>query len=87
MKLLLVKYGFAPKGSSVIMYASRELRHHQFYVNTDWTGGVYASPTIAGSRPGALIAGCWAALMIMGVQGYTDATKRIITAAKLIETG
>lgn len=36
---------------------------------TEWTGGLYVSPTIAGSRPGGLIAGAWAALMSLGMQG------------------
>lgn len=37
---------------------------------TEWTGGLYVSPTIAGSRPGALIAGAWAAMMSLGLEGY-----------------
>ena len=44
------KYGFAPKGSSVVMYRDKELRRHQYYVNPHWAGGVYASPGMAGSR-------------------------------------
>ena len=32
------KYGFAPKGSSVIMYLNKELRNHQYFVLTDWPG-------------------------------------------------
>ncbi len=39
------KYGYAPKGSSVVLYRSRELRHYQYYVVTDWPGGMYFSPT------------------------------------------
>jgi len=46
---------------------------------------VYASPSIAGSRPGALIAGCWASLVSQGENGYLDACKRIVGAAKSIE--
>ncbi|CAD6890041.1 unnamed protein product [Tilletia controversa] len=79
------KYGFAPKGSSVIMYRSAALRRHQYYVQADWAGGVYASPTIAGSRPGSLIAGTWAALMAMGEEGYTQSCKEIVGAARTIE--
>ncbi|KAH9839172.1 pyridoxal phosphate-dependent transferase [Rhodofomes roseus] len=78
------KYGFAPKGSSVIMYRDAELRKHQYYVNPDWVGGVYASPSIAGSRPGALIAGSWAAMHYMGRQGYLDSCKSIVSAARTI---
>ncbi|ROT82894.1 putative sphingosine-1-phosphate lyase 1-like, partial [Penaeus vannamei] len=46
------KYGQAHKGSSVIMYRSPEFRHYQYFVTPDWPGGIYGSPTIAGSRPG-----------------------------------
>ncbi|KAE8272252.1 hypothetical protein A4X09_0g23 [Tilletia walkeri] len=79
------KYGFAPKGSSVVMYRSAALRRHQYYVQADWAGGVYASPAIAGSRPGSLIAGTWAALMAMGEEGYTQSCKEIVGAARTIE--
>jgi len=79
------KYGFAPKGSSIIMYRSAELREYQYYVYPDWSGGVYASPSLAGSRPGALIAGTWAAMQYMGQDGYTDSCKSIVTAARTIQ--
>lgn len=36
---------------------------------TEWSGGLYVSPTIAGSRPGGLIAGAWAAMMSLGLEG------------------
>ncbi|KAI0728271.1 PLP-dependent transferase [Fomitopsis betulina] len=78
------KYGFAPKGNSVIMYRDAELRKHQYYVNPDWVGGVYASPSIAGSRPGSLLAGTWAAMHYMGHQGYLESCKTIVTAARTI---
>jgi sphinganine-1-phosphate aldolase len=81
------KYGFAPKGSSVIMYRTPEIRDHQYFIVTDWPGGVYASPAIAGSRPGALIAGCWAAMMKMGMEGYISSTRSILMAAKHIAEG
>ncbi|UZJ53810.1 hypothetical protein CBS101457_003130 [Exobasidium rhododendri] len=81
------KYGFAPKGSSIVMYRTSELRRHQYYIQPDWAGGVYASPSIAGSRPGALIAGTWAALMTMGEDGYTESCREIVGAAKHIEIG
>lgn len=80
------KYGFAPKGSSVIMYRSKLLRNYQYFVSTDWMGGVYGSPTMAGSRPGALSAGCWAAMMHFGESGYVDATKQIIHASRTLKT-
>ena len=52
------KYGFAPKGNSVLLYRNKSYRSYQYFIYPDWSGGVYASPSVAGSRPGALIAGC-----------------------------
>lgn len=42
------QYGFAPKGSSVILYSSKDYRKFQYFVAPDWPGGIYASPTFAG---------------------------------------
>ncbi|KAF8971234.1 sphinganine-1-phosphate aldolase [Flammula alnicola] len=78
------KYGFAPKGTSVIMYRTAELRRFQYYVNPTWPGGVYASPSMSGSRPGALIAGCWAVMQHMGTEGYLASCREIVSAARTI---
>jgi sphinganine-1-phosphate aldolase len=79
------KYGFAPKGNSTVLYRTKQLRAYQYFVSPDWSGGVYASPGIAGSRPGALIAGCWASLMRVGEAGYIDACHKIVGATKKLE--
>jgi len=74
------KYGYTPKGTSVVMYRTPELRHHQYFVAPDWTGGIYASPSIAGSRSGGLIAGAWATMMLFGRPGYLQVAKDIMHA-------
>lgn len=79
------KYGFAPKGSSIIMYRSPKLRECQYYIASDWTGGMYGSPTLAGSRPGALVVGCWATLINIGKQGYTKFCYDIVLAAMKVK--
>ncbi len=81
------KYGYAAKGTSVVLYRGTELRHYQYYTTADWPGGLYFSPTFAGSRPGALSAACWAALVAIGEQGYVDATKKILETAAQIRAG
>ncbi|EXJ77014.1 sphinganine-1-phosphate aldolase [Capronia epimyces CBS 606.96] len=79
------KYGFAPKGNSCVLYRNRKLREYQYFVCPEWSGGVYGSPSIAGSRPGALIAGCWASMMSIGEKGYVDATHKIVSTKLTIE--
>jgi glutamate/tyrosine decarboxylase-like PLP-dependent enzyme len=81
------KYGYAAKGTSVVLYRGPELRHYQYYTTTDWPGGLYFSPTFAGSRAGGLSAACWAAMVSIGEQGYLDAARRILETAKLIKQG
>lgn len=80
------KYGFAPKGNSTVLYRNDTLRKFQYFISPDWSGGVYASPSIAGSRPGALIAGCWASLVSQGENGYVSACHQIVGAMKKIES-
>ncbi len=58
MSLDTHKYGYALKGTSVVLYRNRALRQSQYFCYADWTGGMYTTPTIAGSRSGGLIAQC-----------------------------
>jgi sphinganine-1-phosphate aldolase len=81
------KFGFAAKGTSVVLYRDRELRSHQYFTATEWPGGLYFSPTLAGSRPGALSAAAWAAMVATGEDGYLEATRRILEAADTIKAG
>jgi sphinganine-1-phosphate aldolase len=81
------KYGYAAKGTSVVLYRDKELRHFQFYKTSRWSGGLYFSPTFAGSRPGALSAAAWAAMISIGEDGYLDATRRILDAARQVKEG
>ncbi|CAN1295163.1 Sphingosine-1-phosphate lyase [Linum perenne] len=81
------KYGLAPKGTSVVLYRNHEIRKNQFVAVTEWSGGLYVSPTVAGSRPGSLIAGAWAAMISLGKQGYLEHTKAIMEVSKKLQNG
>ncbi|CEL96937.1 unnamed protein product [Vitrella brassicaformis CCMP3155] len=81
------KFGFAPKGTSVLLYRSPELRAYQYFTTVDWMGGMYASHSVAGSRPGGLIAATWAAMMYTGKQGYVAATKKVVNFTRELAAG
>jgi sphinganine-1-phosphate aldolase len=81
------KYGYAPKGTSVVLYRGQELRRYQYFTLADWPGGLYYSPTFSGSRPGGLSAACWASLVSMGEAGYLKATASILDAVKRMHEG
>jgi sphinganine-1-phosphate aldolase len=81
------KFGYAAKGTSVVLYRDDDLRAYQYYRTASWPGGLYFSPTLAGSRPGALSAQAWAALVSIGEDGYLDATRRILETGAVIRSG
>jgi sphinganine-1-phosphate aldolase len=81
------KYGLGPKGTSVVLYRNHEIRKQQFVAVTEWSGGLYVSPTVAGSRPGGLIAGAWAAMMTVGEEGYLEAVRKVMEVSKTIQQG
>ncbi|MBC7233483.1 MAG: aspartate aminotransferase family protein [Chloroflexi bacterium] len=83
----LHKYGYTAKGSSVILYRNRDLRRHQFFVYTDWPGGIYASPTIAGTRPGGPIAAAWALMHYLGEEGYLALADSVMKTALTLRQG
>lgn len=81
------KYGFATKGSSTILYRDMSYLKHQFFVSTDWPGGIYASPSIPGTRSGGAIAAAWTSLVAMGEQGYLAHAERAMKAARTLAAG
>lgn len=81
------KYGFALKGTSVVLYRNNIFRRHQYFNIPDWPGGMYASPTAAGSRSGGLTAATWAALVYLGQEGYLKAARSIMAVADKIKSG
>lgn len=83
----LHKYGFAAKGASTILYRSEALRRHQFFAHTDWPGGLFASTTMLGTRPGGAIAAAWAALTALGEEGYLRMAAGIMQTTRALQEG
>lgn len=80
------KYGYSVKGSSVVLYRSPRLRQYMYFCFPDWTGGLYATPTIPGSRSGSVIAATWASLVSIGRKGFRERATQIVETANNIST-
>ena len=83
----LHKYGYAAKGASVILYRTSALRRHMFFSYINWSGGVYVSPTMTGTRPGGPIAAAWAILNFLGEEGYLKLADVVMQTVRKICEG
>ena len=81
------KYGYSAKGASVILYNSHALRKSQYFVMSSWPGGLYASPTMLGTRSGAPIAAAWAALNTIGGDGYLKMAEKVMSTTARLQEG
>lgn len=81
------KYGYAPKGVSVILYKNRKLRRKQFFIHADWPGGIFASTTFMGTKSGGPLAGCWAVMKHLGREGYSTIAAQLMLTTRAITEG
>jgi glutamate/tyrosine decarboxylase-like PLP-dependent enzyme len=72
------KYGYAPKGASVVLHRDADWFGHQFFVFSDWGSGLYGSPGVAGAKPAAPIATAWAVLHALGRDGYVEIVRGLL---------
>jgi glutamate/tyrosine decarboxylase-like PLP-dependent enzyme len=83
----LHKYGYAPKGTSVLLHRSPELRRPQYFAYADWPGYTMINTTLQSTKSGGPLAGAWAVVQTLGLDGYDrlarevfEATDRIVEA-------
>jgi len=73
----LHKYGFAPKGASIVAFADAGYQKFQVFDFTNWSRGRYVTSTFAGTRSGASIAAAWAVMRFLGNEGYRKIAEQV----------
>lgn len=82
----LHKYGYTPKGASVLLYRDADLRAHQYYACAGWAGYSMVNTTMQSTKSGGPLAGAWASLHAIGDEGYVELARQAFAATdKLIE--
>ena len=88
----LHKYGYAPKGASVVLFRGRENHQAQYFASAAWPGYPVVNPTVLGSRSATALAAAWAVTRTLGSSGYAElvaetaeATAKIRSALSGIE--
>jgi sphinganine-1-phosphate aldolase len=83
----LHKYGYAPKGVSVLLTADPELRQGHWFATAGWPGYPVVNPTLAGTRPAGPMAAAWAVHRLLGVDGYRALAQRARAATEALAGG
>lgn len=83
----LHKYAFCPKGASVVLYASREMRRHQIFSSARWTGYAMVNATVQSSKTAGPIAAAWAVMHHLGEEGYRAVAKGLLGARRALCDG
>ncbi|KAK7502920.1 hypothetical protein BaRGS_00005869 [Batillaria attramentaria] len=75
------KYGYCAKGASAIVYRNSELRKYQIFTYAEWPGGLYGSPSMAGTRP------AWASLKALGEDGFMAKARELMDITDTLKAG
>lgn len=78
----LHKYAYTPKGASLVLYRDRNVRRHQIFACSRWTGYTIINNAIMSSRSGGPMAAAWAVLNHIGEDGYLEIARQKIEATK-----
>jgi glutamate/tyrosine decarboxylase-like PLP-dependent enzyme len=83
----LHKYGYAPKGASIILHKNKALRKYQIWGCSRWTGYPVINAAITSAKSGGPMAAAWAVLNYLGEDGYKKIVKEVMAATKLMIEG
>lgn len=81
------KYGYAPKGTSLLLHREPALRKPQFFASAAWPGYTMLNSTMQSTKSGGPLAGAWAVLQAVGEDGYLELARQVFEAVDAILAG
>jgi glutamate/tyrosine decarboxylase-like PLP-dependent enzyme len=76
ISLDLHKYAYTPKGVSVLLHASAELRRGHLFASARWPGYTMLNTTTQSTKSGGPLAAAWAVVHHIGADQYRDLALR-----------
>jgi len=76
----LHKYAYCPKGASLVLYRDKELKKHQIFSCSAWTGYTIINPTVQSTKTGGPVAAAWTLMQFIGDDGYLDLARPVLEA-------
>src|SRR6478736_2239723 len=83
----LHKYGYAPKGTSVLLHRPPAMRRPQYFAYADWPGYTMINSTMQSTKSGGPLAGAWAVVETLGLDGYDRLARDVFEATDRIVEG
>lgn len=83
----LHKYGYAPKGTSVLLHRTPAHRRPQYFAYADWPGYTMLNSTMQSTKSGGPLAGAWAVVQSLGDTGYELLSREVFEAVDAIVAG
>ncbi|MEU8321573.1 aspartate aminotransferase family protein [Nonomuraea sp. NPDC048881] len=83
----LHKFGYAPKGASVVLFADPATRRKAYFASAAWPGYTIINATVQSSRSAGPLGGAWATLQALGREGYVELGRATLKAAARLREG
>lgn len=83
----LHKFGFCPKPASTVFYRDADKAQYHMFDADVWPNGRFLTSTIVGTRPAGGVAGAWATLQFLGVDGYKQVAARLMDFVDAYQAG
>jgi glutamate/tyrosine decarboxylase-like PLP-dependent enzyme len=81
----LHKYGYAPKGASVLLQRGRDRQRRQYFATTGWPGYPVVNATLLGSKSAGALAASWAIIQALGARGFAGLAESCRRATRALE--
>ncbi|TYB59216.1 aspartate aminotransferase family protein [Nonomuraea sp. PA05] len=83
----LHKFGYAPKGASVLLFADPAARRKAYFASAAWPGYTIINATVQSSRSAGPLGGAWATLQSLGRSGYAELGRTTLEATRRLRAG
>lgn len=80
----LHKYGYAPRGASVILYRGEDYRLNQIFVHSKWPGYPIVNMAVLSTRSAGPLAASWLVLKSLGWEGYRRLAEKVLRVRRRI---
>lgn len=80
----LHKFGYAPKGASVLLQRGRDRQRLQYFATTGWPGYPVVNPTLLGSKSAGALAASWAIIQALGARGFASLAEACLAATRAL---